>query len=90
MRFSTLVTRCSTRTGISKRVVAQIATALFDEILLILCEESFIKIPRFGKIEIRQKRGSKNAGYLKITQSRLVKKLFNLASNFKSPPAASS
>jgi nucleoid DNA-binding protein len=85
MQFSALLERCSARTGLPKRVVAQVATALFDEILLILCEESSITVPRFGKIELRHKKNSKNVGYLKITQSRLVRKLFNLAKSFKKP-----
>lgn len=82
MKFSALLDRCVQRTGLSKGVVVQVATALFDEILLVLCEHSSVTIPRFGKIELRRRKNSKNNGYIKITQSRLVRGLFNSVANF--------
>ena len=78
MTYSELVNTVAIKLGMQNKSVDLIASALFDEKVLGLCNGENVKIPRFGTLEKRCKKNSPNAGYIKIVQSRLVKRLFNL------------
>ena len=83
MTFNELVKECARKTGCEQRVVANMATTLFSEILLQLCRDNVVKIPRFGTIKKKRRHGSPNDGYIKIDQSRLVTELFNMTAQSK-------
>lgn len=78
MTHKQLIRNLAIKLGVPEATMSQIISALFDEIMLGLCRNEKIKIPRFGTIEIRHKKNSPNMGYIKIVQSRLVKQLLNL------------
>jgi nucleoid DNA-binding protein len=81
MRHSDLLQKCADRTGVSLPVVKLVVTTLFEEILIALSLHKRVKISKFGIFELRKKKNSESAGYIKISQVRLVKKLFELLKN---------
>lgn len=82
MSYSRLLYICSVRTGIPIKFVRLIADTLFEEILLQLTYGKAVKVAKFGTFTIGSRSNSKNAGYIKLKQSRLVKKLFNIVKQY--------
>jgi nucleoid DNA-binding protein len=78
MTHDALIKTLSIKLGLPVKTLKAISSAIFEEIVLALCDGEKVKIPRFGTIEIRKRSNSPNVGYIKLVQSRLVKRMFNL------------
>jgi nucleoid DNA-binding protein len=83
MRHSELIKRCSSRTGIAEKQVKLVIKCFFEEILFALSAGESVKVAKFGTFERRYRVNSEGAGYIKVTQSRLVKRLLGLFDKIK-------
>jgi len=78
MRYSEFLYNCSVRTGLSVKFIKSIADIMFEEIILQLAHGKKVKIAKFGTFDLRRRSIGNSAGYIKLTQTKLVKTIFNL------------
>lgn len=83
MRYSDIIKKCSLQAGIPEKTVKLVVSCFFEEVLLVLSAGESIKVAKFGTFERRYRANCEGAGYIKVTQSRLVKRLLGLFDKIK-------